>query len=349
MSNKQTLFPTRAGLDTTTGHGADSFFTTDSPRDPWAARCLSNLIDTIINHKEVVYPLPTRAFIERIGDTLLPLSFVEARKRNWLEIKTDVSTDEVQLSSGLLASEYKNFIEWARQNALELAALIEYQKLPHLREIRQALVPTQLVDEFWATRRDDELSRQIDIPDADLKTSFDAFARGVQYHRVLGDTIPYFPHPIRDHALGFLPTILHHQNQWSWGRYFVQLTEQERAPRDIEWLLDRVSPVRDLARKYNATWYALGQRPRHEQLELLSTIASESDLPAKLKDPTGKAIRTALEVGAVISFAVPVVSVVLGLGVVAVELWSGEVPGWLSKISALKGHLLWPGLMDKPE
>lgn len=347
MSNNRILYPPQAGLDTTTGHGADSFFFTDSPRDPWAERCLSNVIDAIINHKKVVYPVPTRTIIGILDRSFIPSSFMEGLERNWFEVKTDISTDEVQLSDTLLAKEYENFLEWSKHHYLELSALAKFQQTPRQKQARKILVPTLLIDEFWASLPSNELERQMLIPETNLKIAFDAFARRVQYHWVLGDAVPYFPHPIREHALGFLPTIQQYQDQWSWGRYFVQLIEQENAPRDIRWLYDKVSTIRDLSQEYDATWYSLSKLPRPEQLELLASIASESNLPAKLNDYTQRIIKTVLGSAAVVSFSVPVLTVLFGLGAVAVEWWGGEVPGGIGKVIALRGQLEWPGLWDK--
>lgn len=348
MSSKHTIHPTQAGLDITTGHGTDSFFTTAGPTDPWAPRCVTTLIDTVINHNQVLYPLPSRAAVEMLEDSLLPLVFVEGGNRGLLEAKTDVSAEEVQLTSDQLIMEYQNFTEWARQEAVALAAWGKFHReAPRIAESHPIHVPRHLVDDFWSTGRGDDLVRQTGIPDADLNYAFDVFVRSIQYHRILGETTLYFSHPVRDRALGALPVLVQHQDQWSWGRYLVQLIQEERASRDIGWLLDTVSAVRTLTRKYNATWYNLGQRPRPEQLALLSTIASESDLPAKLKDSIQRAMKIALAVGIVISSSIPVVSVILGLGSIAVEFWSGKVPGRLGTIPVFKGRLVWPGLVGK--
>lgn len=351
MTIEQPLFPTQAALDTTTGRVANLLFTTEGLPHPWVTRCLCTLVDTIINHDQVVYLLPSRAVAERVNEGLedwfLPPPFVEGAKRDLLVVKTTVTADEVQLPLDILTSEYQIFSTWAEHNAPNLAWWIEYYKVPRHIQIRNVMVPTYLLDDFWVGHSDNRLSQRVGIPDADLKFAFEFFVRGIRYHHILGDSIPYFAHPVREHALGFVPVQVQHQAQWSWGNYFVQLFREERAPQNIDWMLDRMTSIKHLARKYNASWYTLNQRARDAQVEVLSTIASESDLPARLKDPVHKAIKATLAVGAALSSSIPLVSIVLSLGLVAVEFWSGGVPGKLGKIPVFKGHLEWPGLIEK--
>ena len=349
MVKEQSNHPTQAAIDTTTGRVADLLFTTKVPPHSWVTRCLGTLVDTVINHSQVIYLLPSREVAERVEERgeewFLPESFVEGEKRGLLGVKTDITADEVQLPFDLLASEYRIFSSWAEQNALDLAWWLEYYKVPRHIRIRNVMVPRYLLDDFWATHGDEGLSSRIGVTLDELRFTFEFFIRGIRYHHVIGETIPYFAHPVRDRALGFLPIQAHHQMQWSWGKYFTQLFEREKAPRDIRWLLDRLCSIRDLTRKYNATWYTLSQRNRQTQVEILSTIASESDLPATVKDSTQRALKAALAIGAAASSPIPVVSIILSLGLVAVEYWSGTVPGRLGKIPAFKGHLEWPVLL----
>jgi len=349
MRVEEPIHPTQAGLDTTTGHGVDSFFYTEGPADPWAPRCMTILVDTIINHEQVLYPLWSRTVIENIEDRLLPLSFVEGRQRSLLEIVTKVSADEVRLPREVLNKEYQNFTSWANTNAREIAGWVRYHReAPRIVELHRIAKSTWVqADKRCEKRKREELRQRIGISDADFNFAYETFLRAIQYHHILGESVPYVSHPLRNRAFGQVPIVLQHQNLWSWGRYFSKLIGDGRAPRDIGWLLDEVSEVRNLTRKYNATWYVLGRLPRKDQIELLSTIAAESNLPAKLKDSTQKAIKVALGAGAVLTSVVPVLGILLGLGAVVVELWSGQLPGVLGKVPIFKGQLVWPELFDK--
>lgn len=348
-STGQIARPQQAGLDTTTGHGVDSFFYTEGPTDPWASRCISILVDTVINHEQVQYPLWSRTVIENIEDHFLPLSFVEGSKRNLLEMDTKGSADEVQLPTEVLRREFKNFSNLASANAREIAEWVKYHRSSsRIVDLHTAAKSTwKQADKVWKRRSRSELRQTAGLSDEDLNFAYETFLRAIQYHHILGASVPYIPHPIRDRAFGQVPTVLQYQKQWSWGRYFTKLMNNERVPKDIAWLLDEVSEVRDLTRKYNATWYDLDEVPRQEQIELLSTIAAESNLPAKLKDSTHKVIKFALGTGAVLSSGVPVLSIVLGLGAVAVNLWSGNLPGVLGKVQIFKGQLVWPELLQQ--
>jgi hypothetical protein len=349
MSTEQATHPTQAGLDTTTGHGVDSFFYTEGRTDPWASRCVTILVDTIINHEQVLYPLWSRTVIENIEDRLLPSSFVEGSKHNLLKIVTKVSADEVRLPNDVLKQEFRSFTDWANANAQEVAGWVRYHReSPRIIEIHKLAKSTWVqADQLWKRRSREDLRQRTGLSDADLNFAYETFLRAIQYHHVLGESIPYVSHPLRNRAFGQVPIVLQHQDQWSWGRYFVELLNDERTPKDMGWLLGEVAEVRDLTRKYNATWYILGKLPRKEQMELLSTIAAESNLPAKLKVSTHKKIKLALGAGAVLGAAIPILGIVLGLGAVAVELWRGEVPGALGKVPIFKGQLIWPELFRK--
>jgi hypothetical protein len=349
MFDVQISCPTQAGLDTTSGHGIDSLFTNEGLTDPWALSCLSKFVDTTINHNKVFYPVPARSVVEEFEDWLLPFSFVEGRKYGLLEMKTDATADEVVISSEVLAAEYQKFSEWAKQNAHELRGWLKYhRRSQRIKRTHGIFVPKHITDDFWAMRPDKDLTREIGIQDVDLSYSFDAFIRAIQYHHVLGSAIPYFPHPIRNCAFGFYQAQFHHEATWSWGQYFTRLLDEDKMPLKIGWLLDKISSIKNLTVKNDATWYLLGRLPRKDQIDLLSTIAAESDLPAKLKALTHKRIKITLEVStALLSLPLPIVSVLLCLSTVAVEFWSGDMPGRVGKLPVLKGHLVWPGLTAK--
>ena len=347
MSTEQGVHPAQAGLDTTTGHGVDSFFYAEGRIDPWASHCMTILVDTIINHEQVLYPLWSRTVIENIEDRLLPLSFVEGSKHNLLRIVTKVSADEVRLSNAALKKEFRNFADWAKANSQDVAGWVRYHReSPRIIEIHQLAKSTWAqADKLWKRRSREELRQRTGLSDADLNFAYETFVRAIQYHHILGKSVLYVSHPLRNGALRQMPIILQHRDQWSWGRYFAELIK--RTPKDIRWLLGEVSEVRDLTRKYNATWYVLGKLPRKEQMELLSAIAAESNLPAKLKDSTHRAIKLALGAGQVLGAATPILAIVLGLGLVAVEMWRGDLPGVLGKVPLFKGQLVWPGLLKK--
>lgn len=347
-------YPLVAGLDTTVGHGADSFFINDAITDPWSGRCLTTIVDTVLNHEKVIFPLWSKAAIQNLQEKMLPIIFSKSVGTDLLSVVSDISAEEVVLPANLIRSEYLIFAEWSKQHINELAGWSRYVlETPRLIHVRKSTPgPWELSEAAWPQKLGSQLAVQTGIPESDLKFSFQVFVRAVQYHKILGDSIPYFAHPIRERALGFLPVLREQKVQWSWGRYFVELFNRNRVPREVDWLLENVSRVRETMRKQQVNWYDLCERPRREQIEVLSGIASESTLPANLKDTTHRAIRIALTASAVVTsgipvFGFPVIGVVLGLGAVAVEYWNGGIPGKLGKLNAFKGRLVWPGLFNE--
>jgi hypothetical protein len=341
--------PEIAGLDISTGHAVDSFFSTNAPFDPWAPICLSIFIDTVINHKSILFPLPSTAAVKKLDDPLLPLIFVEGKKFGLIEAKTDASADQIQLSAKQLEKEYKLFVKWARENAVLLAGWMKFHReAPRIARSHALHVPKHIIDDFWDKKQTEELSRQTGIVEPDLNYAFDVFARSIMYHKILGEDIPYFAHPVRDRAFDYLPVIAQYQERWSWGQYFVQMYNRDNSYRDITWLLEKLSSIQETTFKYNSTWYNPNNQSPNLQIDLLSSIASDSGLPAKLKNDIHKMLKIGLSVGtALLSIPLPVASIILGLGAVAVESWSGNVSGNLGKMKVFKGHLEWPGLLGK--
>jgi hypothetical protein len=315
LSRFERGFPTHAGIDSTTGRGVDLVFTPEGLSTTYAMVCLGTFIDTVVNHNQLVCPLPSRIVDGNLEERFLPASFIEADKHGLLQLKKDVSADEVRLPPKVLATEYQNFSSWSKQHTVELAEWLNYYKDPHNAELRSAVLPTYLAHDFWFTRRKDNLGQELGIRDSELEFAFDFFLRGIKYHKILGETIPYFPHPVRRFAFGLLPAQAQREQEWSWGQYFIKLLKADQEKRDLKWLMDTLSSIHDLTMKYDATWYTSIQRTTAQQVELLSTIASESDLPAKLKESTHKTLKMLLAIGgAASSLTVPLVGVILESG-----------------------------------
>lgn len=348
MKTSNSTHPSEAGLDTTTGHGVDSFFHAEGQVDPWSSLCVTIFIDTIINHEQTLFPLWSRAVVDNLEDELLPMSFAISKKHNLLKSITKTSADEIRLPAETLKSEFDNFNVWAKSNARKVAGWVRYHReAPRIVQLHKLAKSTWLqADKHWKRRNKTELLQQTGLSDSDLNFAYETFLRSIHYHNILGENTPYISHPIRSRAFGQVPVILQHQEQWSWGRYFVEIMNDGLVPKNIDWVLDQASKIKDLTKTNNATWYVLGKSTKKEQQEMLSSIASEANLPMKLKDSTHKAMKLALGTGAVLSSTTPLIGVILGLGVSVVELWNGRVPGIVGKVPIFKGQLTLPGLFN---
>ncbi|MBC7773989.1 MAG: hypothetical protein H7246_01020 [Phycisphaerae bacterium] len=343
-----------AGVDISTGHATDSFFNTNTPLDPWASRCLTTLADSFINHNQVFYPLPSKVALAKLDEHLLPLIFVEGQKHGLIRPKMGAAADQVQLPPEELAKELENFYKWAIENSTDLKSWMRlHRESPRIAISHPEHVPKHQVEEFLETNHGEELAGSLGMSFADFNYAFDVFARSVQYYHVLGESTRYFAHPIRDRAFGHMPILTELQKQWSWGRYFLRLIQETPKYKDIGWMLDKVSSIRNLTQKYNAAWYDLVGQSQPVQIELLETIASECDLPAKLKTSTRKKINATVNIGAgmvsaYVLASMPVVAVILQTGSTYIlDNWNGAVSGKLGRVSIFKGHLQWDGLVSK--
>jgi hypothetical protein len=208
-------------------------------------------------------------------------------------------------------------------------------------------VPWNRIREYISAKNLAKLMTQTGILENDLCYAFDVYARSIQYHKILGEGTSYFAHPVRESAFTYLPTLVKYQNMWSWGQFFIQAVKANPHYRDTDWILEKIFSIKNTTQKYNATWYDLANVSEKAQVELLTTIAVESELPSIIKDETYKKIKLILNLGTVLSAFVPLLTVILGTGAVAVEFWNREMPAKAGKLSIIKGHLEWPGLTSK--
>lgn len=132
------------------------------------------------------------------------------------------------------------------------------------------------------------------------------------------------------------------------SQYFLGQLKADRIPRDLDQLLDYVARVRESSLRHGATWYLLNSKTRREQEELLSTVAAECGLPAKLKGRALKNLQFLTAALGVAAAAEPVLGLsagVLGAFVLRVRLNDGYVPIAASRIRVFKGQLTWPELL----
>jgi hypothetical protein len=129
----------------------------------------------------------------------------------------------------------------------------------------------------------------------------------------------------------------------------------------LEWLVNNISTVRDVTKESGATWYNLDEKnisPK-DKIYILISIASDSDLPAKLKEDTVKSIKgiyLRIQTAAtVLSRLQPQnntlfnISIILTIGTIPVSFWEGKLRGSFGKLPIFKGLIEWPGLISNQQ
>lgn len=345
----------KSGVDITTGHGADSFYYKNEITDPWASRCLTNFIDAVVNHEEVEYPLPSDVALARLDEELLPRTFVDGQEHKLILPLTTQSAEKIILEDDELNKQFCSFFKWSTgDDSLKLAGWARFhrenKRLAHSHDIH---VPIHMVQEFWnrlPQQQKNDFVRLLQIPDSYVSYAFDVFVRSVQYYRILGATNPAFFHPMRDKSYSELSLLSRYQRQWSWGKYLTGFCMNAGYFNDRRSLFAKLENIRELTLKYHATWYELSPQPKSNRIDLLSTIASQCNLPAKLKDEAVQQIRTFLFAATFVNYSEPIINLSLFGGRIAAQVWKGNVSTTLAAtIPALKGLMVWPDLTDTDE
>lgn len=341
--------PSRAGVDTTTGFGCDSLFDDGAIGDYWKFDCLATVIDVLINHHSVTFPLASAHLAATMSNETVPDFFTMAHDQCLLQPKTDITGEDVHISSTLLEDEYLVFKRWSVENRVALARFLEYHfEVPAISNYHSERTPTVLVRNFWRSKDHSDFERRSGVAAIRLEYGFDVFVRALRYHEILGCDTAYFPHPVRERAFARSASEIRHQESWSWGRCLLQLCLEGRVPLEPNWILERTSLIRQLTQQNEATWYDLSGQPLIEQRDVVSSIAAEADLPGRVNDRTQRLIKLSLgAASAATGLAIPVVGVVLASALVGVEAWSGNAPSSAGRVPLLRGQLAWPGLMNE--
>src|SRR5688572_30675571 len=98
MQQEALCEPSLAAMDITLGHGADSvFWNNGGTPDPFSEDCLITLIDLLLNHERVVFPLPTK-LAATAGSAHLPQLFDLTKQIGLpLQAETDKTAQEIAL------------------------------------------------------------------------------------------------------------------------------------------------------------------------------------------------------------------------------------------------------------
>ena len=115
------------GLDITTGHGADSFFYINAIKDPWAEFSLNQTINLAINHKQVLYPLPSNKAKEELNPSDLPQIFANGQYIGIIPYLAKTA-DDIIFPEELLSNQYTLFSNWALQNPIPLIEWATYHR-----------------------------------------------------------------------------------------------------------------------------------------------------------------------------------------------------------------------------
>lgn len=282
-----------AAIDISAGHAIDSLFR-DDLIDPWAFESLERFIDAAINHPRLMFPFPSADAIKNDSDENLPELFAVARQPSWRLIAGLQSSpaDSFSLPDEVALRQFELFEQWISAEQKNLQSLKFWLEMhQHTKRIRLAhgvTVPVHKMASLVERARLEALTCSAGIPSVQqLEYAVDHFLRGIQYSMACGSSYAYFSHPIRDALTLTNPAaIFEAPCAWSWGKYFSALLKDNAKYRDMHFVLESVSALRELSLRAGATWYDIGSYSPTHQLSIIETVASEANLPYKIKEKT---------------------------------------------------------------
>lgn len=357
---------TEAGTDITSGHAIDSLVRQELV-DPWAPDCLQRFVDTLVNHQRTYFGLPTTVASTLPLEFFLPALFRDAQQRSLLSPVLGPSADQIEIRPDDRVVYLCVFHTWLEHptNAARLEAWLRlhFENIDVARG-HQLSVPDRYLATSYQLANLPSLAARLGIGVAQLDYAFDVFVRTVQYHIALGESRPYFPHPLRDTLILDCDTApVPKRVVFSWGAYVAHVVEINPSYRSAAFILDTIEALREEVhaahRGVAPTYYALSGLPSKQQIALIEATAADAKLPGKLKDDVQKTLKKNIDAvqwvlsgvaGVTIPEAIDKMFAVLLInsGVYKIkELVGSILPGAMSGMRLLKGRMEWPRLFTR--
>lgn len=310
---------TRAATDLTLFFGAESFISQCSGEDvfdPDGERCLSTLIDLIVNCDSLGITLPTAKqhnpskllpllsdYFSELPDGMLTLrsqtedavakqftEFAQARSWDWFSRWTTF-----QLTSSIVTNGHALRLGGTIVSPEGLTA---WRKASH--EIVETLNWPPLVSPMKLPAFVQDHMHGLSLQEFPLCYAFDVYRRGWQYVervRRLNDGSAYVPHSLRGNCLDNTATWtaveFRQNNLWSWGKYICTALRDDklpalRTPEAVVGMVNRIKkvmtkshgcPTWDASRIISAQMELADQDYIKEIQEWVKETAREANLP----------------------------------------------------------------------
>lgn len=267
----------------------------------------------------------------------------EARRSGALEILSTSSADDISLTAEQVDRLIIQFVSWALAEKKAIRAWARYHlHTKRIQTVRRSAGP------WTAEGRTTEFHRLQaalpDLPADELWFAYQTFVRAAQYFDVVGESTPYFVHPIRERAFEDPVSPNRTLLSWSWGRYLLRLMQDGEMRRHPGVVAETVCRIRELTREHGASAYSLELLSPKARSERLLDVAVRARFPVSLQTQTRDLMAGALEGGALAAAPFkPMVTYVLGMGAVLARRWKGGLPGTVARIPFIKGKVELPG------
>lgn len=110
--------PQHAAIDLTSGYDATAFLSSATGGESWNRECFVAVVDTVVNHRTIVYPLPTRYSQTTDRPELLPKLVDLFRRVSLVDPVESAVAENVLPTDETIKKEFHNFIKWAPLNAV---------------------------------------------------------------------------------------------------------------------------------------------------------------------------------------------------------------------------------------
>jgi len=202
---------------------------------------------------------------------------------------SDAAAEEVTLTEAELETELDRFVRWANANMTKVLSWTHYHlHTPRIQVVRRHVGP-------WKSEgRESEVSRLVAalpmLPVENLWFAYQTYVRTVQYYQIAGKATAYFPHPIRETALGEPPSHKQSFNSWSWGIFLYELMKGGVIKRDRRLIVHKVAQIKEITEECEASIYNLDGLSLREQSDRLVEVAVRVKMPMSVEARSRKLI-----------------------------------------------------------
>lgn len=348
-------------IDLTAANGVQSLFTRGKP-DPWSRALAGDFIDFMLWHDMIRYPVAVLADSSESADgAIVPPLLADLRRRDpdWLRPDIVVLHEPRQLSAELLDAAVAEIGAFAVNNTSQVRGFLRLHNSSWIgdqirsRSLSESGHFVFDVASLAGNSKMQEIAARLGVPRERIDYLLDLILKYLLYAERAGDGY-YLTHPIRSkqkfHFLGSNVTHMQCRDTpipFRLGPYLVDIAQK----RGQDWLTSTLHETRGYLREERMTEL---EDSGTVSREALRRLAIRLRLPAQVRRfDLGKrsASATSASGGLLGSLAATSMwpAVVGSALTLATNVWSGGVPGQVSKVRWLQWILQWPLEDEAPD
>lgn len=344
----------KSANDITTGFSGEDFIINEEPNDPFAKESFITLVDSIINHKNSIFPHPTKKSSASDQNIILPELFTHLINKQLLNSYSTLVASDIQVEDDDLNNYFKRFRIFSISEKNKLKDWIEYHFNPNLRYKHFIQLPRDIqpfVEKYWSeTQQCKYLSSELGIESYKLRYAFDVYYRGLQYDTIIvNEDALYLSHPLRYTIFdNNINNTFQFKNLRSWGEIIAFMLENKLFSRKLDEVVDLIDRIK---RKVinDSSWYC--EIPLKERIEREIEVVSQEKIDVRIKE---KVINNLQIVSTTASGAADallntfgIITLLVNIGFVKIKDTKPDGKGKITKIKFTRGLFDWDQILKR--